>query len=240
MVRCAPGQVPRTSFRVYYEWRFRTGVEGDFESLVRALVPRDMDPRVGVRDMSIATPGFGVPTATNPPDGRVGLEGALLAPTTVRRGLDPASDFAPQIAAVVNAPADARGAAGAAASAPAIRWSRRRSMAAGTQAVERVKMPAAIRAGSTRSMSTLAIARPPGWARRVIRTHQEKLHATRRGSRSAMWCGEPHDSPRTARRRKAAAAAYAKTLNAYPQSHGARRADIRAHHGELDDACMRW
>jgi hypothetical protein len=97
-------------FPVYYEWRFRTGVDGDFESLVRALVPRDMDPRVGIRDMSIATPGFGVPTATNPPDDRVGLEGALLAPTTVRRGLTAASDLAPKLAAVVNAPADARAA----------------------------------------------------------------------------------------------------------------------------------
>jgi hypothetical protein len=33
-------------FPVYFEWRFRTGIDGDFESLVRALVPRDMDPRV--------------------------------------------------------------------------------------------------------------------------------------------------------------------------------------------------
>ena len=98
---------PAVEFPVYYEWRFRTGVEGDFEQLVHALVPRDMDPRVGVRDMDISRPGFGVAHVSNPPDDRVSLEGALLAPTTVRRGLAPESDFAPQIAAVINAPAEA-------------------------------------------------------------------------------------------------------------------------------------
>ena len=94
-------------FPVYYEWRFRTGLEGDFELLVRALVPRDMDPRVGVRDLDVSRPGFGVAAVTNPPDGRVSLEGALLAPTTKRRGLESESDFAPQVAAKINAPADA-------------------------------------------------------------------------------------------------------------------------------------
>jgi hypothetical protein len=99
---------PATLFPIYYEWRFRTGIKGDFESLVRALVPRDLDPRVGVRPMSIAEPGFGITAAVNPPDDKVGLEGALLAPTTVRRGLGPGSDFATQIADVVNAPAAIR------------------------------------------------------------------------------------------------------------------------------------
>jgi hypothetical protein len=95
-------------FPIYFEWTFRTGVDGDFESLVRALVPRDVDPRVGIRDLDIARPGFGVAAATNPPDNLVGLEGALLAPTTVRKGLVAGSDFAPQVAAVVNAPAAVR------------------------------------------------------------------------------------------------------------------------------------
>jgi hypothetical protein len=99
---------PANEFPVLYEWRFATGVDGDFESLVRALVPRDMDPRVGIREMSIATPGFGMPSATNPPDDEVGLEGALLAPTTVRKGLVATSDFVPQIVPILNAPADAR------------------------------------------------------------------------------------------------------------------------------------
>jgi hypothetical protein len=94
-------------FPIYFEWQFRTGINGDFESLVRALVPRDMDPRVGIRDMSIAHPGFGVDIVTNPPDDLVALEGALLAPTTVRRGLAPGSDFIAQIAPALNAATDA-------------------------------------------------------------------------------------------------------------------------------------
>ncbi|MDQ6831277.1 MAG: hypothetical protein M3081_20650, partial [Gemmatimonadota bacterium] len=97
-------------FPIYYEWYFRTGVEGDFESLVRALVPRDMDPRVGIRDMDVTHPDFGIATVSDPPDGFVGLEGALLAPTTVRKPLAPASDFVPQIVPILNAPADARAA----------------------------------------------------------------------------------------------------------------------------------
>jgi hypothetical protein len=94
-------------FPFYYEWHFRTGAGGDFEQLVRALVPRDMDPRVGVREMEITKPGFGVPSVTNLPDGKVLLEGALLAPSSKRRGLDAGSDFAPQVAAIINSPADA-------------------------------------------------------------------------------------------------------------------------------------
>jgi hypothetical protein len=99
-------------FPVYFEWRFRTGVSGDFEQLVRALVPRDMDPLVGVRDMDISKPGFGVAGVTNSPDGLVSLEGALLAPTSKRRGLSADSNFAPQIADVINLPADVQDASG--------------------------------------------------------------------------------------------------------------------------------
>ena len=95
-------------FPIYFEWHFRTGVDGDFESLVRALVPRDMDPRVGIRDLDVAHPGFGVDVVANPPDDQVGLEGALLAPTTVRKGLAAASDFVPKVEPVLDAPADAR------------------------------------------------------------------------------------------------------------------------------------
>jgi hypothetical protein len=61
----------------------------------------------GLADLDVSRPGFGVAAVTNPPDGRVSLEGALLAPTTKRRGLEPESDFAPQVAEKINAPADA-------------------------------------------------------------------------------------------------------------------------------------
>ena len=43
---------------VYFEWYFRTGVNADFESLVKLLEPRAMDPKVGIRDMDCSRPGF--------------------------------------------------------------------------------------------------------------------------------------------------------------------------------------
>lgn len=161
-------------FPVYYQWRFRTGVEGDFELLVRALVPRDMDPRVGVRDMDVSRPGFHVPTATNPPDGLVSLEGALLAPTTERRGLDASSDFAPQVMEVINTPADARDApssgvigAGDPIVAPPIHG----SWHAG---VDRVK-PVAQDAGWVPALNLDPRYRAAaGLGARVVRTHQDK------------------------------------------------------------------
>ena len=78
----------------------------------------------------IAQPGFGVDAVSNPPDDLVGLEGALLAPTTVRQARSqPASDFVAEgRSRVLNAPAD-----GARRPAAAIRSSRRRSTAAGTR-----------------------------------------------------------------------------------------------------------
>jgi hypothetical protein len=67
-----------------------------------------MDPAVGVRDMDIAHAGFGLDGIQNPPTNAVGLEGALLAPTSVRRGLAAASDFVPKIQQLLNAPAALR------------------------------------------------------------------------------------------------------------------------------------
>ena len=179
LVRSWAGTV--NEFPIYYEWRFRTGVEGDFESLVRALVPRDMDPRVGIRDMSIATPGFGVPTATNPPDDRVGLEGALLAPTTVRRGLDAASDFTPQM--VAGGQRARRCARCAAATADRHRRSAGRAadprkLARGSRASER-----RARAGWVDALNVDPRYRAAaGLGARVIRNEPGALHAPRLGA----------------------------------------------------------
>ena len=78
----ANGEMP-----VYFEWYFRTGEKVDFEELVKALVPRPMDKRVGIRDMDSSRPGFvraGNPLleipATSPPV--LGLAGALKSPST--------------------------------------------------------------------------------------------------------------------------------------------------------------
>lgn len=93
-------------FPVYYEWHFRTGEQGDFEELVRRLTPTAIGSQVGIRDMHIANPGFGMPTVSNPPNDVVGLEGALLSPLAQARGLAPASNFATALAPIVNSAAD--------------------------------------------------------------------------------------------------------------------------------------
>ena len=71
----------------YYTWQFMTGDVGDFETLVRKLVPREVDRRVGRRPMDVQEPGynvsFNVPTSAEvPQDGAVELEGALLPPNS--------------------------------------------------------------------------------------------------------------------------------------------------------------
>jgi hypothetical protein len=72
----------QAEYPVYYRWFFRTGTRGDFEYLVNLLEPREVDERVGIRDMDMQSPNFGVTgmsTATH--DAPVmGLEGALKSP----------------------------------------------------------------------------------------------------------------------------------------------------------------
>ena len=95
-----------TELPVYYEWYFRTGAAGDFESMVRALKPRPIDKRVGIRDLDIQQPGFMMPPIASPPDDVVGLEGAILAPTSEPKPLSATSNFGPAIETIVNLAAD--------------------------------------------------------------------------------------------------------------------------------------
>ena len=104
-------------FPIYYEWYFRTGEGGDFEDLVQRIVARPIDPRVGVRDVDIAAPGFGMPVVPAPADPSVdrarlvGVEGALKSPTMQPRPVEPigtVSEFPVDAAAIVNAPAVAQ------------------------------------------------------------------------------------------------------------------------------------
>jgi hypothetical protein len=101
---------------VYYQWRFRTGENEDFESLVKRLVPRPADPSVGVRLMDGEKPGWGM---TNPAvlgpvlpadekQSAVGLEGALKAPTTQARPttVDPTLPFFGELEQKLNQAAD--------------------------------------------------------------------------------------------------------------------------------------
>jgi hypothetical protein len=70
------------SFPYYYRWFFRTGLEGDFEYLVRLLKPaRKLDARIGRRDIDVQRPGSNLAPITGPRnDGVLRLGGALRIP----------------------------------------------------------------------------------------------------------------------------------------------------------------
>lgn len=104
----AKGELP-----FYFEWFFRTGANADFESLVRILEPRPMDPSVGKRDMDCHRPGFvtvdgsGELPGTSP--SLLGLEGAVKAPTTTSTVFpDPPAEtaFQTELQKIVNLPFD--------------------------------------------------------------------------------------------------------------------------------------
>jgi hypothetical protein len=72
------------SFPYYYRWFFRTGSTGDFETLVRLLVPKPVDRRVGTREMDVLDPGSNVSAVDNPDLGGIlKLGGALRPPSKV-------------------------------------------------------------------------------------------------------------------------------------------------------------
>jgi hypothetical protein len=76
------------SFPYYYRWFFRTGIEGDFEYLVRLLKPAKLDARVGRRDIDVQRPGSNLDGILGPKgDGVLRLGGALRIP---ERALTPA------------------------------------------------------------------------------------------------------------------------------------------------------
>jgi hypothetical protein len=94
---------------VYYQWRFRTGEGGDFESLVRLLHAEPAPEGLGKRPMDISEPGFELP-ATFPDDAELSLEGALrplehreFAPWPA----DAQEPFQTELAKIINAPGEA-------------------------------------------------------------------------------------------------------------------------------------
>jgi hypothetical protein len=62
---------------VYHSWRFGTGEQGTFESLVRRLRPRELPASVGRRDLDLGDPGGGLPAV---PGVVVSYEGGLVSP----------------------------------------------------------------------------------------------------------------------------------------------------------------
>jgi hypothetical protein len=71
------------SLPVYASWRFSTGVDGDFASLARRMRPPKAPLGLGIRDMDISVPGFGLPAF---PGLVLGLEGALRSPESTPKG----------------------------------------------------------------------------------------------------------------------------------------------------------
>ena len=100
--------IPSTGLRLplYHHWRFRTGIGGDFESLVRLLRALPAPPELGTRPIDVGTPGFRLP-ADFPAHAALLLEGALrpleAAPTAIWNSPD-ALAFQTALAAIVNAP----------------------------------------------------------------------------------------------------------------------------------------
>jgi hypothetical protein len=60
---------------VYYRFRFHTSDQGDFESLVRRLVPRKLGANIGQRPIAVDHPMPGIPGAGPP----LGMDGALFS-----------------------------------------------------------------------------------------------------------------------------------------------------------------
>jgi hypothetical protein len=69
------GEAESVRLPCYFSFRFQTGALGDFESLVRLLRPRHLDPGVGVRPLDVTQPGWGLPSGGGP----LALTGALRA-----------------------------------------------------------------------------------------------------------------------------------------------------------------
>ncbi|MGE0645797.1 MAG: hypothetical protein AB7P24_19230 [Nitrospira sp.] len=101
---------------VLFQWEFRTGLAGDFESLARRLKAQPLPSRVGLRPVDIRTPGWGMPTLPpGAPGGLLDLGGALLTPETQPRDWpdQPRKTFQLALGAILNAPAAMAGTSGA-------------------------------------------------------------------------------------------------------------------------------
>ena len=101
---------------VFFQWEFRTGLAGDFESLARRLKAQSLPATVGLRPVDIRTPGWGMPALPpGAPGGLLDLGGALQTPETQPRPWpdQPRATFQQALGAILNAPAVMAGTSGA-------------------------------------------------------------------------------------------------------------------------------
>jgi hypothetical protein len=115
------------SLPVYSSWRFSTSADGDFSSLARRMRPTTEPLQLGLRDMDVSAPGFGLPTF---PGLVLGLEGAPRSPETIptqwpagaqnqfEQALRPILSPAPAAVPIVSTPVYAQVSAGSALPAP--------------------------------------------------------------------------------------------------------------------------
>lgn len=99
-----------TSIRLplYFHWEFRTGLEGDFESLARRIEAKPLPKSLGLRPIDISGPGWGMPSKPRGSAGTVlDLEGALRTlDTSPREWAEPArTAFQDSLRAILNIPA---------------------------------------------------------------------------------------------------------------------------------------
>ena len=69
---------PANTFPYYYQWAFKTGKYGDFETLVSILTPFAVEADAGKMDMDIQNPGYGLEGVADTQT--IGFEGALRPP----------------------------------------------------------------------------------------------------------------------------------------------------------------
>jgi len=103
----ADSSVRPNDYPVYYHWEFKTGRNGDFESLVRILTAKPLGPNFGKRDMNIQKPGMGLDDMANTTV--LGLEGALKPPSftpTVWPGGAGDTQFRDKLKLILNVSAD--------------------------------------------------------------------------------------------------------------------------------------
>ena len=78
----ADSSIRPNDFPVYYNWEFKTGQYGDFETLVKILKAQPLGPGFGKREMNIEMPGMGLNGIAN--SDVLGFEGALKPPSFTR------------------------------------------------------------------------------------------------------------------------------------------------------------